>query len=264
MNYKSICLEVVELARETAKIVMKERESLVSGDISSKGKNDFVTKFDKMSEAKLVDGLSKILPGSGFIAEEGTSTKKGDVYNWIIDPIDGTTNFMHGAPPFSISIALQEKNELVIGVVLEMFSNECFYSWKGGKVFINGNEASPSGCNGLKDALIATGFPYSAFDRLDNFMESLRYFMDESHGVRRLGSAAMDLAYVAVGRYDAFYEYNLSPWDVAAGAFLIMQNGGVVSDFNGGDNYLFGKEMVAAVSGVYPEFYKAINAIMVK
>jgi myo-inositol-1(or 4)-monophosphatase len=264
MKYKTVCDQVVELVRETGKYIMSERKSMTSNDIETKGKNDFVTKFDKLSEEHLVKGLGKILPESGFIAEEGTSDKKGDVYNWIIDPIDGTTNFMHASPPFSISVALQENDEVVVGVVLEMFSDECFYSWKGGKVYINENEVSGSACAKLSDALIATGFPYKDFGLIENFMASLIFFMEKSHGVRRLGSAAMDLAYVAAGRYDAFYEYNLSPWDVAAGAFLVQQSGGKVSDFKGTADYLFGKEIVAAAPNVYPEFFTAVSTILTK
>ncbi|MFB6318653.1 inositol monophosphatase family protein [Saccharicrinis sp. FJH54] len=264
MDYKSLCDQVVELVRTTGSFIMAERKSMTGDDIEAKGKNDFVTRFDKLSEKKLVSGLSAILPEAGFIAEEGTSDKKGEVFNWIIDPIDGTTNFMHASPPFSISVALQENDEIVIGVVLEMFSDECFYSWKGGKVYINNTEVSASKCTKLSDALIATGFPYKAFGLLENFMASLIFFMEYSHGVRRLGSAAMDLAYVAAGRYDAFYEYNLNPWDVAAGAFLVQQAGGKVSDFRGTDDYLFGKEMVAATNGVYPEFFEAVSTIMNK
>ncbi|MFC0877479.1 inositol monophosphatase family protein [Saccharicrinis sp. FJH2] len=264
MDYKNVCDEVVKLVRETGRFIMSERKSMTSDDIEIKGKNDFVTKFDKLSEKRLVEGLGRILPEAGFIAEEGTSDKKGEVYNWIIDPIDGTTNFMHASPPFSISVALQENDEIVIGVVLEMFSDECFYSWKGGKVFINDKEVRNSGCAKLSDALIATGFPYKAFGLLENFMASLIFFMEKSHGVRRLGSAAIDLAYVAAGRYDAFYEYNLNPWDVAAGAFLVEQSGGKVSDFKGTGNYLFGKEMVAAAPKVFPEFFEAVSTIMTK
>lgn len=264
MDYKNICLSVVDLVRETGEFVMNQRKSLLDSDVTSKGKNDFVTVVDKLCEEKLVTALAKLLPESGFIAEEGTSTKKGEVYNWIIDPIDGTTNFMHGAPPFSISIALQENNEIVIGVILEMFSKECFYSWKGGDVFVNDTVANCSKGKQLSGALIATGFPYKAFDRLENFMASLIFFMEASHGVRRLGSAAMDLAYVAAGRYDAFYEYNLNAWDVAAGAFLVKQSGGIVTDFSGGDNYLFGNEIVAAAASVYPQFYTAVSEIMNK
>lgn len=264
MNYQELCEDVIALVKETGKMILELKKDLSSDDIMTKGKNDFVTVVDKASEKKLVDALSVLLPESGFIAEERTSTKKGDVFNWIIDPIDGTTNFMHGAPPFSISIALQEKTEMVIGIVYELFSGECFYSWKGGAAYLNGEPISCSSKKNVSDALIATGFPYKSFDRLDNFMETLMYFMDHSHGIRRLGSAAIDLAYVACGRYDAFYEYGLQPWDVAAGVFLIEQAGGKVSDFSGGDTYLYGKEMVASNSPVFVEFLEVIRNIMNK
>lgn len=262
MNYENICRAVVELTRETGVFVLEKRKTLTSDEVITKGKNDFVTIVDRLTEERLIEGLGKLIPESGFIAEEGTNSKRGDRYNWIIDPIDGTTNFMHGAPPFSISIALQEGKEIVVGVILEITSNECFYSWKGGSVYVNDQEVRCSDCSEMKGALIATGFPYTAFERIDKFMNSLVFFMDNSHGVRRLGSAAMDLAYVAAGRYDAFYEYNLNPWDVAAGAFLVQQAGGKVSDFSGGDNFLFGKEIAASCGGIYDEFYGAVNKLM--
>lgn len=262
MNYRDICLKVVELTHETGAFVLEKRKTLTSEEVITKGKNDFVTVVDRLTEERLIAGLGKLIPESGFIAEEGTNSKRGERYNWIIDPIDGTTNFMHGAPPFSISIALQEDSEIVIGVILEITSKECFYSWKGGPVFVNENEVRCSACSELKGALIATGFPYTAFERIDKFMNSLTFFMDNSHGVRRLGSAAMDLAYVAAGRYDAFYEYNLNPWDVAAGAFLVQQAGGKVSDFSGGNNFLFGKEIAASCNGIFDEFYGAVNKLM--
>ena len=228
----------------------------------AKGKNDFVTIFDKMSEKLLVEGLRELIPDSGFIAEEGTGQSNGEAYQWIIDPIDGTTNFVHGAPPFCISVGLAHNNVMIMGVIYDMFSNECYYSYTGGKVYLNGVECTTSPTNKVDDMLIATGFPYTDFGRLPKFMQSLTFFMDNSHGVRRLGSAAIDLAYVAVGRYDGFYEYNLNPWDVAAGAFLVQQAGGMVSDFKGGNNWLFGKEIIAATSPVFHEFRTVIGDIM--
>jgi myo-inositol-1(or 4)-monophosphatase len=210
----------------------------------------------------LVHGLGKLLPGSGFIAEEGTSDIRGEVNNWIIDPIDGTTNFIHGSPPYAISVALMNANQIVMGIVYEIVAEECFYSYAGSPAFLNGKEIQVSEQATIADSLIATGFPYSYFDRLEPFMKTLDYFFINSHGVRRLGSAATDLAYVACGRYDAFYEYNLKPWDVAAGAFIIQQAGGVVADFSGGDNFLFGREVVASNKLVYKEFQSKVNQIM--
>ncbi len=262
MNYKEICEDVIALVRECGDMIVDLRTRLNPDDIVAKGKNDFVTAVDKASELKLVTALGTLLPEAGFIAEEGTSVKRGELYNWIIDPIDGTTNFMHGAPPYSISIALQEGDRMVIGVVYEIASKECFYAWKGGKAYLNGKEIRCSNKKTVSDSLIATGFPYKSFDRLDNFMKSMVYFMEESHGLRRLGSAAVDLAYVACGRFDAFYEYGLQPWDVAAGAFLIEQAGGKNSDFSGGQNYLWGKEMVSGNSHNFNEFQAVIDKLM--
>jgi len=262
MELAQVCNDIIDLARETGAFIRTERERFSLKDIESKGKHNFVTYVDKESERLLVNGLRKLVPDSGFIVEEGTSSEKGEIYTWIVDPLDGTTNFIHGAPPYAISIALKENTEIIAGVVFEVTSNECFYSYKGQGVFLDGKPVKVSQVAKVTDSLIATGFPYNDFNRIVPFMNSLDYFFNNSHGVRRLGSAATDLAYVACGRYDAFYEYNLSPWDVAAGAFLVKQAGGMVSDFRGGDNYLFGKEIVAACNNVYKEFKDVIGQFM--
>lgn len=262
INYKRITEEVIQLVRSTGEMLIEMRKNISGDDVEAKGKNNFVTRFDKLSEERIVTKLKALLPESGFIAEEGTSVEKGDVFNWFIDPIDGTTNFMHGAPPFSISVALQQNNEMVIGVVYEMHSQECFYSYKGAGVFVNDVEVKCSSTKTVADSLIATGFPYTDFGRMQRFVNSLTYFMENSHGLRRLGSAAVDLAYVACGRYDAFYEYGLQPYDVAAGAFLVQQAGGFACDFNGGNNFLFGQEIIASNANVYSELKSAINKLM--
>lgn len=258
-----LCSLVVELAKSTGKIIKEEREQNKLS-IETKGKNDFVTHVDKKSEQLLVVGLQKALPIAGFIAEENTKTDQGEEYKWIIDPIDGTTNFIHGLSPHAISIALIKGNEIILGVVYEMGLDECFYSYKGGEAYLNGHVIKVTNNPTVADSLIATGFPYTQYDRLEPFMKTLEHFMIKSHGIRRLGSAATDLAYVACGRFDGFYEYNLNSWDVAAGAFLVQQAGGKISDFNGGSDCIFGKEMVAANSVVFDEFLNDINKIMCK
>jgi myo-inositol-1(or 4)-monophosphatase len=263
IQLEKLCLDVVLLARQTGLYIKTERNKN-SLNIENKGKNDFVTHLDKASERLIVDGLKQLLPESGFITEEATSTEKGEVYNWVIDPIDGTTNFIHGLAPHAISIALMQHQELVIGVVYEMGLDECFYAWKGGKAWLDGQPISVSNRQTVDDSLIATGFPYAAFDRLDNFMNTLTYFMKKSHGLRRLGSAATDLAYVACGRFEAFYEYNLNPWDVAAGALIVSEAGGCVSDFNGGNDYLFGREIIATNHAIFDEFLNDVKQFMVK
>jgi myo-inositol-1(or 4)-monophosphatase len=200
-----------------------------------------------------------LVPGSGFIAEEGTSTQTGNIYNWIIDPLDGTTNFIHGIPCFAISIALMRDKELVMGIIYEVNMDECFYAWEGSKAYLNGKEISVSKAATLSDSLIATGFPYYDYSRMKEYMEVFDHFMKHTHGLRRLGSAATDLAYVACGRFEGFYEYSLQAWDVAAGAFLVQQAGGKVTDFSGGNNFIFGKEIIAGNTACFDEFSNAIK-----
>jgi len=246
-------MAAAEITRQTGLYIRSQRES-AGIEIESKGKNDFVTQFDKEAECRLVAGLEKILPESGFIAEEGTSTKKGKRFNWIIDPIDGTTNFIHGLFPYAISVGLMEDDRMVAGVVYEAGLDECFYAWDGAPAMLNNKEIKVSQKPKVADSLIATGFPYTNFSLMEEFMLSLDYFMKNSHGMRRLGSAAADLAYLACGRFDAFYEYDLKPWDVAAGAFIVIQAGGKVADFSGGRNYIFGRQIMASNAVIFDEF----------
>jgi len=264
MNLENLCSEVRVIVEETAVFIRQELEKRESLNIEVKGRHNYVTHVDKSAEEKLVKGLSALLPESGFIAEEGTSTKRGDKYNWIIDPLDGTTNYIHGLPPYAISVALMSDEEIVIGVVYEVSLRECFYAWKGGKAYLNGKEISVSKVNKINDALIATGFPYTNFSHLSNFLDTVRFFMENSHGLRRLGSAATDIAYIACGRFEGFYEYGLSPWDVAAGILIVKQAGGKVSDFKGGDNYLFGGEIVISNELVFDEFLEDVKTIMIR
>lgn len=260
MEYELICTKTKQLVWETGNFIRSEVSRLTSDKIQSKGKNDFVTYVDKTSEKKLVAGLQDILPEAGFITEEHTINKKGEVYNWVIDPLDGTTNFIHGVPPFAISVALMENDQVVVGVVYEVNLDECFYAWKGSKAFLNGQEIHVSAKETVADSLIATGFPYYTFGRMKPYMDTLEDLMKNSHGVRRMGSAATDLAYVACGRYDAFYEYGLHPWDVAAGVLIVQQAGGMLGDFKGGHDYIFGKEMIAANSLVFNEFSQIVGS----
>ncbi len=225
MDYKNICTQVIDLVKDTSKLVLAESAQRKHFKPEVKGKHNYVTHVDKMAEVKLVDGLSVILPESGFIAEEGTSKKVGEKYNWVIDPIDGTTNFIHGLFPFAISVALMQDNEVVIGVVYEFGLEECFYAWKGSDSYLNNHVISVSDVKRVNDSLIATGFPYTNFKYMDEFFNSLRYFMENSHGLRRLGSAATDIVYIACGRFDGFYEYGLHAWDVAAACFILERAG---------------------------------------
>ncbi len=263
MNYKEICLRVCSLARMTGEKLIELRAQK-DVEIEVKGRHDFVTQMDKFSERLLVEGLSAILPEAGFIAEESTRTDHGDRYNWIVDPIDGTTNFIHRMPPFAISIGLMEDGKIVVGVILELSRMELFYAWTGGGAYLNDQQIHVSNADKIEDSLVATGFPYNNFGRLDDYMLALRYMMENSQGVRRIGSAATDLAYVAAGRFDSFFEYDLKPWDVAAGCILIEEAGGRVCDFSGGNNYIFGREIVATNANTFDEFSEKINSFLNK
>lgn len=250
--------QTISICKQVGSFVKHEHSSFQKSFIEYKGHNDLVSYVDKEAEVKLVQALGALLPESGFIAEEGTTNKKGEVYNWIIDPIDGTTNFIHALPVFAISVALMREKEIILGVVLEINRDECFYATKGGKAFCNGIPISVSNTPALKDSLIATGFPYYDFGKMDVYLAILKAFMRNSHGVRRLGSAAVDLVYVACGRFEAFFEYNLKPWDVAAGVLIVQEAGGTVSDFSNGDDYVFGGELLAA-NAIHGEALEVIS-----
>ncbi len=262
ISYRAICFAAVEAVREAAGYIRDKHEHRSGLSIESKGKHNFVTEVDKKAEEILVAGLSEILPESGFIAEEGTSTRKGDLHNWVIDPVDGTTNFIHGVFPFAISVGLLEGKEVVAGVVYEFGLDETFYAWKDGGAWLNGNPISVSSVNTIEQSLIATGFPYTDFRFLDQFLQSIRHFMKHSHGLRRLGSAATDIAYVACGRYDGFYEYGLNPWDIAAGILLVKEAGGEASDFNGNEHPLFREDIICSNGNIHKEFRETTCKIM--
>lgn len=245
IDLKNITLQVCELAREVGQYIANERKNLQHQHVETKGLHDLVSYVDKTAESKIINGLMHLVPNAGFIAEEGTQATIGERFNWIIDPLDGTTNFIHGIPIFAVSIALKYKNSIVSGVVFEIGQSECFYAWKNGGSWLNGSSISVSDCHTMQDALLATGFPYTDFSGIDTYIERLKWAMTHARGVRRLGSAATDLAYVACGRFDGFWEYSLKAWDVAAGSLLVAEAGGKVTDFEGGDNYLFGKTIIA-------------------
>ncbi len=259
MNLEFIAEHVIKLSKATGQYIVSEWRKLSEEKIETKGMNDFVTFVDKNSEKKLVEGLREILPDAGFIVEEDTVQKKGAKYNWIVDPLDGTTNYIHGITPFAISIALQRDNEIIFGLVHELGHNEIFYAWENSPAYLDQKQIHVSDTDSVRESIIATGFPYNDFSRLNDYLESLNYFMKNTHGIRRLGSAATDLVYTACGRFEAFYEYSLKPWDVAAGSFILQQAGGKVSDFKGGNNYIFGQEIVAASGKVFDEFLGAVK-----
>jgi myo-inositol-1(or 4)-monophosphatase len=263
MNLRRICLEIEKAAHETGTYILKESEGFDIKKSETKGLHDFVSYVDKVSEKMLVEKLGLLLPKAGFIAEEGTSEKKGLKYCWVIDPLDGTTNFLHGIHPYAISIALLEYDEIVAGVVYEAGGKETFVAWKDGGAWLNNKPIHVSKAAKLSESLVATGFPYKDFDRLAPYMDCLAWFCKNTHGVRRLGSAAIDLAYVACGKFEVFFEYGLSHWDVAAGILLVREAGGKVSDFSGNENGVNGEEIVATNIAVYSEVQEIVSNFMI-
>jgi myo-inositol-1(or 4)-monophosphatase len=178
--------------------------------------------------------------------------------------LDGTTNFIHGVPFFAVSIALLQNNEPVLGVVYEINRDEMFSAIKGGGTKLNGVPIHVSNCEKVSESLVGTGFPYYDYHLMDNYLELFKHLMQHSHGLRRPGSAATDLAYTAAGRFDSFYEYSLSPWDVAAGILLVREAGGTVTNFEGGDDAIFTKEIVATNSKLHPEMLSLVQKYMKK
>ncbi len=259
MHLEEITAKVIEVSKQAGAFIRQERISFAADKIEYKGLNDLVSYVDKTAEEIIVKGLESILPEAGFITEEQTTTKLGERYNWIIDPLDGTTNFIHGLPVFSVSIALKDNNELIIGVVYEVNQDECFYAWKGAPAYLNGKEIKVSSAPTIGDSLLATGFPYYDFNKQPQYIALFTHLMKSCHGLRRLGSAAVDLAYTACGRFDAYYEYNLNPWDVAAGIVIVRQAGGHVVNFSGGDEILDSRELLATNGKLTGEMLEAIK-----
>lgn len=259
MDLQNITQNICQVALTAGQFLKKELTEFKTESIERKGFNDFVSYVDKTSEKMIVEKLQKILPEAGFIAEEGTNSTQGERYNWIIDPLDGTTNFIHGVPLFCVSIGLADGDDIISGVVLEVNQDECFSAWKNGGAYLNNKAIHVSKTPKLEESLLATGFPYYEFDRMPQYLDLFGYFMQHTRGIRRLGSAAADLAYVACGRYDGFYEYSLKPWDVAGGAIIVKEAGGLVTDFSGGKNWLYGQELVSGNYNLFQEFLTQIK-----
>lgn len=255
----ALCRKSCAIVEATAAFIRGELGRVADNQIEDKSLNSLVSYVDKTAEEQLVGQLAGLVPGSVFLTEEGTVEQGSGEYQWIIDPLDGTTNFLHQVPCFAVSVGLRRQDDLVLGIVYEVNRKECFHAWSGGGAFLNGKAIRVSQKAHLKDSLLATGFPYRDYGGMDNYLTALRQFMQKTRGLRRLGAAAVDLAYVACGRFDGFFEYGLSPWDVAGGAVLVKEAGGVVLDFGGGGGFLFGGEMVACSRQVEDELMEVIR-----
>jgi myo-inositol-1(or 4)-monophosphatase len=256
-----LTLQVTKIAREAGDFQLVELKNFELKNIESKGRsNDLVSYVDKETEKMLIEALRKIVPEAGFETEEGTIEQSTTGLRWIIDPLDGTTNYLHKIPVFSTSIALAQDDQLLIGVVHEPSRNECFYACKDGGAFMNGERIEVSGIQTLSESLIATGFPYSLRGKAEQYFALIRHFVETSHGVRRLGSAAIDLCYVACGRFESYFEFNLKSWDVAAGILIVREAGGTVTNYTGGaEGCQTAEEVCATNTHIHPLMLESLK-----
>ncbi|HXZ91377.1 MAG TPA: inositol monophosphatase family protein [Burkholderiales bacterium] len=252
----------IKAARRAGAIINRAALDGAPLEVRSKNVNDFVTQVDKAAEAAAIEVIRRAYPDHAILAEEsgaGAGTAHSD-YRWIIDPLDGTTNFIHGFPQYCVSIGIEHRGALAHAVVYDPGKNELFSASKGRGAFLNDRRLRVTRCAQLRDALVGTGFPFKELTRLDLYTRQLRTIMSSCIGVRRAGSAALDLAYVAAGRLDAFWELGLSPWDMAAGALLIKEAGGLVGDLQGEANFLESGDITAATPKIYAQLLAALRA----
>lgn len=245
-------------AKEAGNFIVSQIRNVEQLTIEEKGRNDYVSEIDKHAEQIIIDTIHKYYPQHSILAEESGAHKKDSDFEWVIDPLDGTTNFLHGFPQFSVSIAVTEKGRLMHGVVFDPTRDELFSASRGSGARLNNYRIRVSEQKMLRNALLATGIPYYDFDHVDDYLACFKEFMLQTAGIRRPGSAALDLAYVACGRVDGYWELNLKPWDIAAGALIVTEAGGLVSDMVGGGNFIESGNIIAA----NPKMMKAMAQVI--
>ncbi|HSG10193.1 MAG: inositol-1-monophosphatase [Gammaproteobacteria bacterium] len=248
----------VRAARGAGNVIIRSMARLDSIAIQTKDRNDFVTEVDREAENVIISTLRRAYPDHAILAEESGITA-GDDFQWIIDPLDGTTNFLHGFPQFAVSIALRHKGRLEQAVVYNPISQELFTASRGSGAMLNDRRIRVSNRKDLDGALLGTGFPFKAQHHLETYLDMFRALFPQTAGIRRPGSAALDLAFVAAGRLDGFWEIGLNTWDMAAGVLLIQEAGGLSGDFSGGHNHLESGNLVSGNPKVFAEILKAIR-----
>lgn len=247
----------IRAARAAGDTIVREMDRVSDISIDIKGKNDFVTEVDRQAEYIIIETIKNAYPEHAFLGEE--SGKSGDSdYLWIIDPLDGTTNFLHGIPHFAISIALQYKGRLDQAVIYDPVKQELFTASKGKGAQLNSKKIRVSSQKTLDGALLATGFPFRADQDIEKFIDSFRVLHPKIAGIRRAGVASLDLAYVACGRYDGFWEYGLKPWDIAAGALIVQEAGGISSEISGGVDFMDSGDIASSNSKLLKYILKSI------
>ncbi len=248
----------VSAARRAGDLIMRYRNRVHNLKVSSKGRNDFVTEVDQQAEAAIIDTIRRTYPAHGFLGEETGQQGNTEAY-WIIDPLDGTTNYLHDFPMFCVSLAFCMRGQIEHGVIYDPMSQELFTASRGEGAQLDGRKIRVSNRRGLEGALIGTGFPFRGQDlHLDEYLGMFRAVITETAGIRRAGSAALDLAYVAAGRLDGFWEIGLKSWDMAAGTLMIREAGGLVSDLSGGDRYLETGHIVGGSPRVHTALHKLL------
>jgi myo-inositol-1(or 4)-monophosphatase len=251
----------IKAARRAGNVINRASLDLGQLTIGVKQQNDFVTEVDRAAEATIIETLREVYPSHAILAEESGLSEQTSEFQWIIDPLDGTTNFIHGFPQYAISIALAHKGVLTQAVVYDPNRNELFTASKGGGAFLNDKRIRVSKCVKLEESLLGTGFPYRMFDHVDTYLAIFKEMTKRSAGVRRPGAASLDLAWVACGRIDGFWEFGLSPWDMAAGALLILEAGGLVSDLAGDSNYLQTGNIIGGTPKVFNQLLQTIQPL---
>jgi len=248
----------ISAARLAARIILMHLDRLDRLEINTKGRSDYVTQVDREAENVILDTITKLYPDHSILAEE-SGIRAGADYTWIIDPLDGTTNFIHGYPQFGISIAVSRGDRLEHGVVFDPLRDELFTATRGEGARLNDRRIRVSRIQHLDQALLGTGFPVRAIERIDPWLKTFRALLPKASGIRRPGAAAIDLAHVAAGRFDGFWEMALQPWDMAAGVLLIREAGGLVADFEGGQDFLQSGDIVAANPSIFNELLRIIH-----
>ena len=249
----------IRAARAAGDVIIRQIDHVQDLPVTKKSRNDFVTEVDKHAEMAIIETLRNSFPNHAFLAEE--SGQQGDSpYLWIIDPLDGTTNYLHGFPQYAVSIALQHKGELVQAVVYDPLRQELFTASRGEGAMLNNKRIRVSKQKSLEGALLGTGFPFKEQERLNEYLDSFKALFPMTAGIRRAGAASLDLAYVACGRLDGFWEFGLKPWDIAAGVLLIQEAGGMISGICGNENYMETGNIVAATPEIFDMMTKKINS----
>jgi myo-inositol-1(or 4)-monophosphatase len=253
-------MTAVKAARRAGSVINRGARDLDMLTVTAKGPKDFVSDVDRAAEAVIVETLHATYPDHAILAEEGTArgANANAEHVWIIDPLDGTTNFLHGFPQYCVSIALQHKGQITQAVVYDPVRNDLFTATRGRGAFLNDRRIRVSRRQHLKECLIGTGFPFRDGTRLELYLQMMRAMTLEAAGIRRPGAAALDLAYVAAGYYDGFWEIGLNPWDVAAGSLLIIEAGGLVGDLQGEGSYLYGGQVIAANPRIFAQIVKLL------